>query len=53
MCNQTSDSNCDSSSNINSYMTSYLSTNDYFKVKFYIVDTLITPTNEDFIVEFL
>lgn len=28
-------------------MSNYLNVNDYFKVKFYVVDTIVTPTNED------
>lgn len=28
-------------------MSNYLNANDYFKVKFYVVDTIVTPTNED------
>lgn len=44
-CNQTIDNTCDSAININSFISSYLSNNDYFKVKFYIVDTILTPSN--------
>jgi hypothetical protein len=45
-CNQTLDSSCDTYSNINSYMSSYIGSNDYFKVRFFVVDTIITPTND-------
>lgn len=44
-CNQTLDSSCDTTPNVNTYMNNYLSTNDYFKVRFFVVDTIITPTN--------
>ena len=46
-CNQTLDSSCDTTSNINSYITSHISTNDYFKVKFFALDTILTPDKDD------
>lgn len=46
-CNQTLDATCDTPSNINTYMNNYVAANDYFKVKLYVVDSIITPTNED------
>ena len=46
-CNQTVDPGCDTSANINSYMTAHLSVNDYFKVKFFVLDTIVTPNNHD------
>jgi enamine deaminase RidA (YjgF/YER057c/UK114 family) len=52
-CNQTIDATCDTSANTNSYMTNYLSTNDYFKVRFYVVDTIVTPSNDDAITRVL
>ncbi len=45
-CNQTNDASCDSTVNINTYMNNYISTNDYFNVRFFVVDTIITPTND-------
>ena len=45
-CNQTLDPNCDTTSNINSYMTTHLNTNDYFKVKFFALDTILTPDKD-------
>lgn len=46
-CNQTLDPSCDSQSNINTYMTNYLSNNDYFNVRFFLVDTLLTPQEDE------
>ena len=46
-CNQTVDPNCDTTSNINTYISNYLSVSDYFKVKFYVLDTIITPNQHD------
>lgn len=46
-CNATEDALCDSSTNIKSFMSGYLSKKDYFKVRFFTVDTIITPTNDD------
>ena len=34
-------------------MSTYLLTNDYFKVRFFVVDTLVNPTNDNAIVNFL
>ena len=42
-CNQTIDGNCDSVSNINSFMTSHLSTHNYFKLKIFVLDIIIAP----------
>jgi hypothetical protein len=28
-------------------MTNYLSNNDYFNVRFFLVDTIVTPDNDD------
>ena len=42
-CNQTIDGNCDSVSNINSFMASHLSTHNYFKLKIFVLDTIIAP----------
>jgi len=44
-CNQTIDGNCDTQANIDAYMTSYLSANDYFKVKIFVMDTIVSPSN--------
>jgi hypothetical protein len=44
-CNQTADARCDTQANINSYMSNYLLTTNYFKVQFYVVNTIITPTD--------
>lgn len=44
-CNQTIDETCDSEVNINNFISSYLSNNDYFKVKFFLVDTILTPSS--------
>ena len=52
-CNQTLDGNCDTPSNINTYMTNYLNINDYFKVKFFVLDTLISPDTHDAITHVL
>jgi len=46
MCNQSIDSRCDNTLNINTYIQNYLTNNDYFKVSFYMVDTIITPTQD-------
>ena len=46
-CNQTVDPTCDTSSNIDTYMTAHLSTNDYFKVKFFALDTILIPDQEE------
>ena len=46
-CNATVDPTCDSASNINTYMTNYLSNHDYFNVRFFLVDTIITPDDDD------
>ena len=45
-CNQTLDPHCDTTSNINTYMSNYLTTNNYFQVRFFVLDTILTPTNE-------
>ncbi len=44
-CNQTIDNTCDSAININNFISNYLTTNDYFKVRFFLVDTILTPSN--------
>lgn len=46
-CNATEDVLCDSTASIQSFMSGYLSKKDYFKVRFFTVDTIITPTNDD------
>ena len=46
-CDQSKDSSCDSASNINTYVNNYVSNHDYFKVRFFVLDTILTPTNED------
>ena len=28
-------------------MTNYLSTNDYFQLNFYVLDTILTPSNDN------
>jgi hypothetical protein len=43
-CNQTLNAACDTSANINTQMTAYLSANDYYEVNFYVIDTILTPT---------
>jgi len=45
MCNQTIDSHCDSPGNIASAMTAHISNHDYYKVRFFVVDTIITADN--------
>ena len=42
-CSPSTDASCDTTTNTNNYMSSYLSSNDYFKVNFYMLDTIITP----------
>ena len=46
-CDQSKDATCDTPANINNYMTNYLTSTDYFKVRFFLVDTIITPDNTD------
>jgi len=46
-CDQAMDASCDTAANINSYISSHVSTNDYFKVKLFVVDTIVTPSNDD------
>lgn len=41
------DAECDTEANIATFVSNYLATNDYFKVKLFVVDTLLTPSNED------
>lgn len=48
-CNQTLDSHCDTTPNVNTYMSNYLTTNNYFQVRFFVQDTILTPTSEDFV----
>lgn len=43
-CNQTLNSNCDTTANVNTYMNNFLTHNDYFNVRFFLVDTIITPS---------
>ena len=45
-CNQTLDVNCDTSTNIDAFMTDFVRRNDYFDVRLFVVDTIVTPTNE-------
>lgn len=42
-----STTSCDTLANVNSYMTSYLTTNNYFKVKFFIVSTIVSPSSDE------
>lgn len=44
-CDQTKDTSCDTASNINTYVNNYVSQNDYFKVRFFVLDTILTATN--------
>lgn len=44
-CDPMKDPNCDTTANSNAYMTSFLTTTDYFKVRFFLVDTIVTPDN--------
>lgn len=44
-CNQTLDSRCDDTANIDVFITAFLSGIDYFSVRLYMVDTIITPSN--------
>jgi hypothetical protein len=53
MCNRTIDTRCDNTTNIDTYITNFLTNNDYFKVRFYMVDTIITPTNDQAITKVL
>ena len=46
-CNQSIDSNCDTTANINTYMTNYLSVNDYFRVKIFVMNTILSPGNSN------
>jgi len=46
-CDQSKDATCDTPANINNYMTNYLTSTDYFKVRFFLVDTIVTPDNTD------
>lgn len=46
-CDQSKDATCDTPANINNYMTNYLTNTDYFKVRFFLADTIITPDNTD------
>ena len=46
-CNQTVDPTCDTANNIVSYLINYTMANDYYKVKLYVVDTIVTPSNSD------
>jgi hypothetical protein len=46
-CDQSKDSICDSPANINTYVNNYVSQNDYFKVRFFVLDTILTPTNSN------
>lgn len=38
---------CKTPAEISSFISSYLTTNDYFKVKFFIVDTRISPAEQN------
>lgn len=44
-CDQSKDPICDTSTNINTYINNYVSLKDYFKVRFFVLDTILTPTN--------
>ena len=44
-CDQTKDTSCDTPSNINTYVNNYVSQNGYFKVRFFVLDTILTSTN--------
>ena len=46
-CNSTVEPNCDTPVNIATYVSNYISFNDYFKVKLYLLDTIITPSNHE------
>lgn len=46
-CDQSKDSSCDSPTNINTYVNNYVSKHDYFKVRFFVLNTILTPTNQD------
>jgi len=46
-CDQSKDSSCDTPTNINTYINNYVSQHDYFKVRFFVLDTILTPTNTD------
>ena len=42
----TSKPNCDTTANVNAYMTNYELTNNYFNVRFFIVNTILSPNKE-------
>jgi hypothetical protein len=46
-CNITMDPTCDTAANIDSYMENYLSNTDYFNVRFFLVDTILTPQKSE------
>ena len=52
-CDTALDASCDTSASINSYMTAYQTANDYFQVKFYLIDTILTPSNTVAITKYL
>ena len=41
------DVNCDTTANVDSYMSTFLTTNDFFNVKIYVIDTIISPEETD------
>jgi hypothetical protein len=46
-CDQTKDPLCDTTANVNTFMSNFLTNKDYFKVRFFLVDTILTPENDD------
>lgn len=46
-CDITKDPLCDTTVNVNTFMTNFLTTSDYFKVRFFLVDTILTPENDN------
>ena len=46
-CNQTKDGNCDTVPNINSYMASHIAARNYFKVKIFVLDTVVAPDSHN------
>jgi hypothetical protein len=46
-CDQAIDPLCDTTANVNTYMSSFLTSQDYFKVRFFLVDTILTPENDE------
>ena len=46
-CDPSLDVDCDTTANVNSFMSNYLLANDYFNVKLYVVDTIISPKQQN------